>query len=75
MISITKNLKDREVSTISLKDIQKQLGVSYSTIYRWVKHRDFPHYKIRNSRKVVFNQKKVLEWLEQNSQQQIHNDN
>jgi len=66
MISITKNIQSTNnyVSVVSMKQILEDLGISYSTLYRWCK-KGMPHYKVRGSKKITFNREKVKEWLEE----------
>jgi excisionase family DNA binding protein len=64
MISITKNIKDKEVSTIPMKLLQERLDISYSTLYRWTRYKGLPYYKPMGSKKVFFNMKKVEDWLD-----------
>tara|TARA_B100000809_G_C14601710_1_gene337648 strand:- start:105 stop:257 length:153 start_codon:yes stop_codon:yes gene_type:complete len=47
-----------------MKQILEDLGISYSTLYRWCK-KGMPHYKVRGSKKITFNREKVKEWLEE----------
>ena len=47
-----------------MKQILEDLGISYSTLYRWCK-KGMPHYKVRGSNKITFNREKVKEWLEE----------
>jgi len=41
----------------------EELNISYSTLYRWCK-KGMPHYKVKGSKKVLFNRDKVQDWLE-----------
>jgi len=67
MISMLENVPSHKIqlSTISLKQIQDELGCSYSTIYRWMRYKRLPHYKV--GRKVVFSRDQVLKWLNEHS--------
>lgn len=66
MFSLTEHIKetDRDISVISRKQMMKELNISSSTIYRWAKYNGLPHYKVKNSNKVLFNRDKVQDWLE-----------
>ena len=54
----------RDVSVVGMKKLLDQLGISYSTLYRWITEKDMPHYKVKGSKKLLFNWDKVQEWLE-----------
>jgi excisionase family DNA binding protein len=53
----------RDISVIGMKNLMDQLNISYSTCYRWCK-KGMPHYKVKGSKKILFNWDKVQEWLE-----------
>jgi len=54
----------RDISVVGMKKIMEELNISYSTLYRWCRYKDFPHYKVKGSKKVLFNRMKVQDWLE-----------
>jgi len=66
MFSLISNIeeRDRDISVVSMKQMMKELNISYSTIYRWCRYKDMPHYKVKQSNKVLFNRNKVQDWLE-----------
>ena len=66
MFSLTNHIdsKKLDVSVIGMKSIMKELNISYSTLYRWITNKDMPHYKVKGSKKLLFNRNKIEEWLE-----------
>ena len=40
----------RDVSVVGMKKLLNQLGISYSTLYRWITEKDMPHYKVKGSK-------------------------
>ena len=68
LISLTANIDEGndKVSLVDMKQIQKDLNISYSTLHRWMK-KGLPYYKPRGGRKVQFNRDKVEEWLSENT--------
>jgi excisionase family DNA binding protein len=66
MFSLTEHIKetDKDISVISRKQMMRELNISRSTIYRWCKYQDMPHYKVKQSNKILFNRNKVQDWLE-----------
>ena len=46
----------RDISVVGMKKLLDQLGISYSTLYRWITEKDMPHYKVKGSKKLLFKQ-------------------
>ena len=65
MFSLWDNVEmdKRDISVVGMKTIMEELNISYSTCYRWCK-KGKPHYKVKGSKKVLFNRNKVQDWLE-----------
>ena len=65
MFSLIENIKEdkKDFSPVGMKTILEELNISYSTLYRWCK-KGMPHYKVKGSKKVLFNRDKVQDWLE-----------
>ena len=66
MFSLIENIEEdkKEYSPVGMQNILKELNISYSTLYRWKKYKGFPHYKVQGSNKILFNRKKIQDWLE-----------
>ena len=66
MFSLLSNVDDekKEVSNVGLKTILKELDISYSTMWRWMR-KGCPYYKVQGGRKLTFNRDKVEKWLEE----------
>ena len=59
------------IDVISRKQLCKQLGVSRSTIKRWIKNRNFPKPLEASGREPLFDQNEIEYWF---SEREAHND-
>lgn len=51
------------------KEVAEYLGVSLDSIYRMVREKEIPHFRIR--RTILFSKKAIDEWIEQQEQESI----
>lgn len=58
---ITGVLNDDKRKWVSVEEVQEYLGVTRDTIYRWIKHRNFPAHKTGRIYKAKLSE--VDEWV------------
>ena len=54
------------INVISRKQLCKQLGISRSTIKRWIKNRSFPEPLKASGREPLFDRNEVETWFSKN---------
>jgi len=54
------------------KEAAEYLGVSIETIYKMVRERQIPHFRVRNI--ILFSKKAIDEWVEQQEQESVASD-
>ena len=59
----------QRLNVIPRTELCKQLGVSRSTIKRWITQRDFPSPIPASGREPLFNMKAVQDWLDTKGEQ------